>query len=351
MNTKTLSIKAWLCALGAALTASSMAARAEAPAAPAPGATVPVAEAVTYPEGLISISPRSEFSKHIFMVDQTRRILRVYQYDNGLPRLVQEYPSDLGKRAGEKRRENDHRTPVGIYFLEQKKSQPEIPFSLYGSIAFTTDYPNIFDRRDAKTGSGIWLHAVPDDVPLTRGSRGCVVVRNDVIKELSPFVHLKQTPLVIYDSMKEVGLADYQKQRAKYQEFVETWRNAWEKEDIETYIKFYDPTFFNADMNYAQWYAHKKRLKGFYKFIEVQFSEPLILRNRDMVVIRMLQHYKSNLHSDFGEKTIHAHYSEKTGFRIVREDWKRMKIPADWVPAQTAQRSLSNVDPVKAVGE
>ncbi len=335
------SAKAVVWAVGALLWAAPLA-RAEAP--PAPGDAVAVTESALFPEGLIAISPRTEFSKNIFLVDQARRILRVYQYENGLPRLVQEYPSDLGKRAGEKRRENDHRTPVGIYFLEQKKAQPEIPFSLYGSLAFTTDYPNIFDKREAKTGSGIWLHAVPDDVPLTRGSRGCVVVRNNVIKQLAPFVHLKQTPLVIYDSMKEVSLADYQKQRTKYLEFVETWRHSWENEDIETYIKFYDPTFFNADMNYAQWYAHKKRLKGFYKSIEVQFSEPLILRNRDMVVIRMLQHYKSDRHEDFGEKTIHAHYSEQTGFRIVREDWKRMKVPADWAPTRTAQRSLSNVD-------
>lgn len=315
----------------------------------APGIAVPAMD--KFPEGLIAISPRPEFSKNIFLVDHKRRMLRVYQYENGYPRLVEEYPSDLGKTAGEKRRENDHRTPVGIYFLQQRKAQPEIPFSLYGSLAFTTDYPNIFDKRDAKTGSGIWLHAVPDDVPLTRGSRGCVVVRDQVIKKLEPFVHLKQTPLLIYDQLKEIGLAEYQKQRATYLEFIETWRNAWEKEDIDTYMKFYDPTFFNADMNYHQWFNHKKRLKGFYKFIEVQFSEPLIVRNRDQVVIRMLQHYKSDRHEDFGEKTIHAHFNSTTGFRIVREDWKPMKIPSDWLPATTAQRSLSNVDPAKAIGE
>jgi murein L,D-transpeptidase YafK len=312
----------------------------------------PLTAEVLYPEGLIAISPRPEFSKNIFLVDQTRRILRVYQYENGLPRLIQEFPSDLGKRAGEKRRENDHRTPVGIYFLQQKKTQPEIPFSLYGTQAFTTDYPNIFDRRDAKTGSGIWLHAVPDNVPLTRGSRGCVVVRNNVIKELGQFVHLRQTPLVIFDQMKELSLADYQKQRATFLGFVETWRSAWEKEDIETYMKFYDPTFFNSDMNYDQWFAHKKRLKGIYQYIQVQFSEPLIVRNRDQVVIRMLQLYKSDRHQDFGEKTMHAHYSEKNGFRIVREDWKPMKIPADWAPAggrtATIERTLSNIEPGKS---
>lgn len=303
------------------------------------------------PEGLVSLSGRSEFSQHIFVVDKSKRVLRLYQLDNNVPRLVDEFPSDLGKHVGPKAKANDFRTPVGIYFLQKKLQPPEIPFSLYGSLAFTTDYPNIFDKRDAKTGSGIWLHAVPDRVALTRGSRGCVVVRNNVVRKLADYVHLQQTPLVIYDKIKEVTADEYLSQRDTFLKFVDTWRQAWQKEDVDTYIKFYDPTFYNSEMNYSQWYNHKKRLKGTYKFIEVKFSEPLILRNDDQVVIRMLQHYKSDLHEDFGEKTIHAHYSPETGFRIVREDWKPAAMPADWIkenqsdmPEAQRQRTLSTID-------
>lgn len=298
-------------------------------------------DAALYPEGLIALSSRPEFSKNFFVVDATKRILRVYENQNGLPRMILEVPSDLGRTAGEKRREGDFKTPVGIYFLQERLTQPTIPFSLYGNLAFTTDYPNIFDKREAKTGSGIWLHAVPDDVPLTRGSRGCVVVRNDIVQKLANYVNLKQTPLVIFDQMKEMSGEAYLKQRQAFQDFIEKWRHAWQAEDIETYIKFYDPTFYNADMNFRQWYRHKKRLKGFYKSIQVNFSEPVIIKNRDQVVIRMLQHYKSDRHEDFGEKTIHAHYSPDTGFRIVREDWKGLPLPMtmDWV--NTAQRSIS----------
>lgn len=308
-------------------------------------AAAPLSE--SFPEGLISFSSRPEFSKNIFVVDKARRVLRVYQYENQLPRMVLEVPSDLGKRPGPKLRENDYRTPVGIYFLQKKLSQPEIPFNLYGDVAFTTDYPNVFDKRDAKTGSGIWLHAVPDNVALTRGSRGCVVVRNDMVKKLADYVTLGQTPMLIYDKISELSLEDYKKQRTQYLNFIETWRTAWQNEDIESYIKFYDPTFFNANMDYKQWYNHKKRLKGFYKFIEVSFSEPTILKNKDQVVIRMLQHYRSDRHDDFGEKTIHAHYSPEQGFHIVREDWKPAPRPADW-SIDSSARSLSTIDPVKS---
>lgn len=281
----------------------------------------PATGAEALPAGLISLSDESTFSPHFLLVDKKKRVLRVYKNEDGYPKRVLEVPSDLGKMDGDKMRENDHRTPVGIYFLQEKKTQPEIPFKLYGNLAFTTDYPNIFDRRAEKGGSGIWLHAIPDEIPLTRGSRGCVVVRNDVIQSLEKYVKLKDTPLVIFDEITEVPKPDYDKMRSKYVGFIETWRSAWQNDDVDAYMKFYDSTFANSNMNYRQWYRHKKKLKGLYKSIAVNLSEPLVINTRDQVVIRFLQHYKSDLHEDFGQKTIHARYSEEQGFQIIREDW------------------------------
>lgn len=283
-----------------------------------------MAEGPSFPAGLISLG---EQSKAVFVVDKTRRFLRVYDFEAGRPHLLSEVPSDIGKNSGEKMRANDAKTPTGIYFLLKRLGQPDIPFGTYGSLAFTSDYPNIFDRRDNKGGSGIWLHAVPDSVPLTRGSRGCVVVRDEVIKKLADFVHLKQTPLVIYDSVEEVDQEKFDAEQQKYLGFFEQWRKAWETEDVDTYMKFYDPTFKNSQMDFDHWYKHKKKLKGLYKFIQVKLSPPLIVRNRDQVVIRTLQEYHSDLHTDYGLKTIHARWSPENGFKIIREDWEPRTEP------------------------
>lgn len=294
-----------------------------------------------FPSGLLSLG---NHSKVVFVADKARRFLRVYEFENRRPRMVLEVPSDIGKIGGDKERENDHKTPVGIYFLQQKKQQPEIPFSLYGSIAFTTDYPNIFDKRDKKGGSGIWLHAVPDTVPLTRGSRGCVVVRDEIIKKLAPYVTLKETPLVIYDSVEDVKEPDYDTEQKKYLAFFEEWRKAWETQDVDTYIKFYDQTFKNNQMNYSQWYNHKKKLKSTYKFIKVSLSEPLIIRNRGQVVIRTFQEYESDMHKDYGIKTIHAKYSPESGFKIIREDWEprgRLDMKRQATEVQPPQRTTA----------
>ena len=275
-----------------------------------------------YPAGLISLSEDTHFSPFSFVVDKSKRTLSVFEWKNGDLEKKAEYPTDIGKNSGDKTKVNDHRTPVGIYFLQKEMSQPEIPFDQYGNRAFSTDYPNIFDQRDAKTGSGIWLHAVPDAVPLTRGSRGCVVVRNDVIKNLKKCVKLEQTPILIFSEVNYVTKEEHLTQKNKFLQEFENWRTAWEQQDVDTYIKYYDSTFKNSQMNYKQWYRHKKKLKALYSFIKVHLSPPLILQNKDQVVIRTIQRYESNLHQDYGEKTIHARLSPTNGFQIIREDWK-----------------------------
>lgn len=293
----------------------------------------------TYPAGLIALSPETPFSSYSFVVDKSKRTLSVYEWKNNDLNLISEFPADIGKKEGPKMKRDDHKTPVGIYFLQQEKTQPEIPFDLYGNIAFTTDYPNIFDQRDAKTGSGIWLHAVPDSVPLTRGSRGCVVVRNDVIKSLKSIVKLQQTPILIYDEIKYLNAQEHNEQKQRFLKEFESWRNAWQTQDVDTYIKYYDQTFKNDHMNYTQWYRHKKKLKETYSYIKVELSPPLILQNKDQVVIRTIQRYESNLHKDYGEKTIHARYSPEVGFQIIREDWKPLLDPVAATPVKPTTAS------------
>lgn len=287
----------------------------------------PKVEKTVFPAGLIAIPVDEYFSNHSIVVDKAKRKLMVYEGQGEKIKRIAEFPADIGKKAGDKQRENDHRTPVGIYFLEERLSQPKIPFDLYGSLAFTTDYPNIFDRRIGKTGHGIWLHAVPDTIPLTRGSRGCVVVRDNVIKDLEQYVKLGQTPIVIFDEIDYVDKDTYITQRNEFLKHFESWRTSWESQDVDTYMKFYDPTFRNANMNFNQWYRHKKGLKEKYEFIKVELGPPLILQNKDQIVIRTVQRYQSDKHQDYGEKTIHAHYDTNNGFRIVREDWRPLPDP------------------------
>lgn len=295
-----------------------------------------------YPANVISLTNDPHFSQIVFLVDKSKRTLRVYQTDGELLKLLEEHEADIGKNNGDKIKANDLRTPVGIYFLQQEKTQPEIPFEMYGKLAFTTDYPNIFDQRIAKTGSGIWLHAVPDTTPMTRGSKGCVVVRNSVIQSLEKYIKLGQTPLMISEKIDYVNKEEYLNLKKKYFDNFELWRKSWQESDADTYIKFYDSTFSIDKMNYRRWYKHKKKLKGLYKYIKVDLSTPIILRNKDQVVIRTLQNYESDLHADYGEKTIHAYFSENVGFKIIREEWLPLEKKIDSTNSAAALKATTN---------
>jgi len=274
----------------------------------------------TLPASLLQISETEAFSKYVLLVDKEKRKLSVFERNGEQVNLVQEYPADIGAAGGNKTKRDDHKTPEGIYFLERKLTSPAIPFSLYGDMAFTTNYPNLFDQRENKTGSGIWLHAVPDTVPLTRGSRGCVVVRNEVIKKLEDFIKLKETPILIFDHVNYVSKDEHTKIRKEMTAFVESWRQSWEDQDIDKYMTYYNPDFKAPGFNFNSWKAHKKNLKSKYEFIKVHLSQPYIVAHNKMLLVKTLQRYESNMHTDYGVKTIYAIKGEQ-GYKIIREEW------------------------------
>ncbi len=274
------------------------------------------------PSSLVQISPHPlYYSPYAFVVDKKARTLTVWHQDGGKLTSVASFPADLGKREGEKKSQGDHKTPNGVYFLQEKLEGATLNFSLYGKRAFTTDYPNFFDRIDGKTGNGIWLHAVPDTVPLTRGSRGCVVVRNEVIVDLSQYVKLGKTPIIIQDEVELLDSAQAKEASAQLSSLVEKWRGSWEAKDIESYIGFYGNDFRAMKMNRDQWKTYKNNLNASYKTLLVKFSRPVIYAYKNRAVVRFLQSYTSDQHSDFGEKVL---YLAKEGdqYKIIGEDWQ-----------------------------
>jgi murein L,D-transpeptidase YafK len=190
------------------------------------------------------------------------------------------------------------------------------------------DYPNFFDRLDRKTGDGIWLHAVPDDVPLTRGSRGCVVVRNQVIKDLTRFVRLGQTPIIIEDIGHWVSRDEHTSMATRSQEWLEDWRSAWMEKRIDAYIDHYDESFESLGMNRSQWRSFKDRLNRTYQTIDVRLSRPKFLVHGNRAVVRFLQQYQSDQVQDFGEKTLYLRRRSPQGpWKIVSEQWQKETDP------------------------
>jgi murein L,D-transpeptidase YafK len=288
------------------------------------------------PRALVLLGNGTYFSSTAIVVDKSERKLTVWEFANGIYTKKAEFPSDLGRQVGPKIARGDKRTPEGVYFLEKQLEGPSLSFQEYGVRAFTTSYPNFFDRRDGKTGDGIWLHAVPDKVSLERGSKGCVVVRNEAILAISKFIKPGQTPIIISDKIDYQPITQTKTQSESMTQMLANWKKSWESKDLDGYMSYYDSTFKNQKMDLAGWRAFKKSLYEKYQNIQVTLSEPIILQHGNRVVVRALQQYKSDLKEDFGEKTL---YLEKRddGYKIVAEDW----VPASGPEAIQALSSNS----------
>lgn len=282
------------------------------------------ARAEEVPAALVHIGDSHYFSSTAIVVDKKQRKLTLWKKgDTGITKIA-EYQSDIGRKEGNKSSRGDFRTPEGIYFLQKQLEGKELDYKLYGKLAFTTDYPNLFDRRDGKTGNGIWLHAIPESETLERGSRGCVVVRNKSIFEISPHIDLRKTPIIIHGAVETV---DVQKQNAFSQDLLSTlskWQKAWTSKDIESYITFYSKDFESLKMDRDKWKQFKTELSQKYQAIDVELSEPVIYAYNGKMIIRTLQHYRSDQHEDFGEKILYMTL-EDGSYKIIAEEW----APAD----------------------
>lgn len=278
-----------------------------------------------YPMQVINLSSDERIATNALLADKSKRKLTVIDQEcltNGS--IKEQYTIDIGKKTGDKKKRDDRRTPEGMYVLLEKKAPPEIPFETYGSMAFTTNYPNFFDKFENKTGSGIWLHSVPDKVPLTRGSSGCVVLRNNDIKKIESSIKLNRTFLIIDSQINWISAEQHEKEKKAALAWFENWRSQWEKQDIEAYIQNYSEEFSAPPYTKKTWYEHKQKLKDRYTYVKVGASDPNIFQTKNQYIIQFVQNYESDGHKDTGIKTLHV-LKEGDSLKIKREDWTELK--------------------------
>jgi len=274
------------------------------------------------PKGLALLGKNNYFAGKAIVVDKFRRTLTLWNADDtGRLTLVKAYPTDYGRKPGDKTRRGDLKTPEGVYFFEETYFGAQLDYNEYGNRAFVMDYPNYFDKREKKTGSGIWLHAIPPTKSLLRGSRGCVVLRNEAIEEVKAHISLNNMPIVVYDYVEYVSQDKHLEDQKALVSLLDKWKKAWTEKNIAAYMNFYDDTFKALKMSKTQWQAYKESLNEKYKFIKVSIHEPMIIAYKDEMVVRFMQQYQSDEHGDVGEKTLYLKRSDMGDFKIVHEAW------------------------------
>ncbi len=282
---------------------------------------------LTAGENLFYILQMGEAENSVaLLVDKKSQKLELYRNSAEGPQLVGQYRCTTGRNnKGPKHQAGDNKTPNGIYFFRGILEDEQLP-SKYGIRAFTMDYPNDYDKLDNKTGSGIWLHGVDNEtrVEVSYDTEGCVVVTNEDILELSRYINLRDTPIIVDDSLFTLGDNVLEAERAAIAAFTENWANAWQNKQIDRYMECYDERFRGSGRNKAQQRRHKVQLNELYKKIQVDLTDLRIYQYHDYSVVSFIQNYRSDLFRSVGRKWL---YLARTadGYKIFSERFLRQQ--------------------------
>lgn len=275
------------------------------------------------PESIVHLGKGPYYTNRAIVVDKAERNVTVWeQADSGFKKIIT-YAADFGKSAGDKTSLGDHKTPEGIYYFLGEIEKARLDFREYGFHdvkAYPMNYPNLFDQREGKTGSGIWLHAVPENTPLSRGSRGCVTLTKEDTEDIGRFIQRRNTPIIVHDKVNYVPMNANFGNRDKVVAWLKKWLESWQSKNMEQYMSFYSETFKSRGMNYSQWENYKKGLTQSYSEIKVSISEPRIIKFKDEWTVEFIQRYESNKYTDFGKKVLYLK-GDIDNFKIIAEEF------------------------------
>jgi murein L,D-transpeptidase YafK len=262
-------------------------------------------------------------SKDYFLLcDKQRKTLHLYRSEEGDSPLIKSYPCIVGSNNVDKKEAGDLATPEGIYFLTSFLAGKDLP-EKYGVGAFSLNYPNFLDRKKGKKGSGIWLHGYSDRLERPPFSEGCIVVKDEFLKELIGFIKIGDTPLVIVDTPQYKPTEDQRRLFQLLFQFLKDWKSAWESRDTAKYLSFYNRDFVSSDgKNYQKFKEYKYRVNQSKKFIQLQMEQKsFLLSQKDegqIAVVRMNQDYRSDNFKSYSRKILYL--KEKQGkWEIIGE--------------------------------
>jgi murein L,D-transpeptidase YafK len=217
-------------------------------------------------------------TRHAIAVDASRS--RLYLFENGPNglQLVGEHYVSIGRLGAEKNTEGDQRTPLGVYYITSRLEAKQLT-DFYGVGALPLNYPNEYDRRQGKTGSGIWLHGVPSDsyARSPNSTDGCVVLANSELQTILQRVQPRSTPVVIARSLQWLTPDRNEAQRRNLQNLMEGWRVARASGDLNRLLAFYSPQFASGGKDLQQFRQLLER--------DVQAQRGKVLQLKDLAIL------------------------------------------------------------------
>ncbi len=297
------------------------------------GSALPEMPAGHYPRPLIKLD--GFFSHHVIVAEKSTHRLYLFRNREGMPELVKTYPMATGKKLGDKIVQGDHRTPEGIYVLQDFIAHQALmkrygkEGEIYGAGAFVLNYPNPVDRRQGKTGGGIWLHSTNDEARIEMGleSRGCIVIANTHLIDAARYIELNRTPIVVVHELAWLNQRAWKQKRQRIQKAIGDWVEAWKAEDFARYTSFYHRQFrdrLRGDLSGFK--SYKKAVFRGPGTPQISIDSLGLLQYDDYIVATFRQHYTSRTIQDVGKKALYLKRDRSYNWKIVAEIWSKSGV-------------------------
>ena len=299
------------------------------------------------PQGILQLD--DYFSHHLLVAEKSTHRLYLFSNDGSHPRLLKVYPMATGKKTGDKIYRGDHRTPEGVYRLYQFLPHQNLMKThgeegkIYGVGAFVLNYPNPIDHQKGKSGSGIWLHSTNDESRIGKGldSRGCIVTFNSHLIEISKYIELHRTPFIVVHDLTWLDKKTWQRKRDELQKMISTWLQAWQSEDLKTYLDSYHQDFKDPIRgNLPRFKYYKKRIFQKPGTPQISIDHLGLLQSKDYVVATFRQSYTSDTVKDVGKKTLYLKRDQFYHWKIIAEVWSKAGIHPNTKEAMAFRPSM-----------
>lgn len=268
-------------------------------------------------------SPRVTLPQNIdnlIYVDTNKSRLYLFEIrDHTLIKIFDEYAS-IGKNGSGKNFEGDKKTPLGVYTLGEKITQPLSDF--YGEGAFPIDYPNVYDKLLNKTGHGIWIHGTPKDTysRAPKSSDGCIVISNENFNALESILKNKQTKVILsklsYDQY--FNAENNIDKHNNFMSYFESWISNWTLKNYSEYIAFYDANAKYNSKAFEIWSSKKKKVFENTNDIQIAIDNLTIIdypeEEENVKYVEFTQTYNSDLLKQTSQK--------KQIWRKFNNEWK-----------------------------
>jgi len=255
----------------------------------------------------------------ILTCDKNSSTLNLYKKDkNSTFKFIKRYDAYTGKEAGDKVKEGDLRTPIGIYKITKKLKKLD---SFYGPLAFVTSYPNIYDRFKGKDGHGIWIHGLPTGQERDQFTKGCIAIDNSGIKCLDKNIKIENTLLIINKTKVPKNISKEKLSTILSQLYM--WRYSWIYNDIDTYINFYSKDFIRDNkMDIERFKRYKTRIFKKNEKKTILFNDISVIKypnTNNIYQITFKEIYRSSTFKFTGDKMLMVQLDDLNSMKIFTE--------------------------------